>query len=305
MLSLQQFRVLLAVREHGSLTKAAEALRYGVPTLTHHLQALEAHLGTKLIESDRNGTRLTSIGVFFADQITPVLGNLDRAERDVADLRDAGLTTLRIGTFASLGSRLLPDAIAMIQARSPVRIEVIEAEPTDVVRMLRAHEVHAGLIFDTSADPSFATSDLVLETLLSEPYQVMVARNSEWASLECLDFAELADVDWIRSRSEDEASDRVLRRVYHSVGLQVRDLIRSDDLYMIHGLVEKGLGLALSTTAMTDAGFEVVLRPTVQELGERRVSFATRNEERPQAISWLGEALRMTAVQRSASGAER
>lgn len=295
-MSLQQFRVLLAVREHGSLTKAADALQYGVPTLTHHLQGLEAHLGAKLIESDRTGTRLTPIGAFFADQITPVLRSIDRAEQDVADVRDAGLTTLRIGTFASLGSRLLPEAISALQARSAVRIEVVEAEPTDVVRMLRANEVHAGLIFDTSDEPAFIAPDLVLETLLSEPYQVMISRHSDWAARERLDFTDLHDVAWIRSRSDDEASDRVLRRVYQTTGHPVRELIRTDDLYMIHGLVQEGLGLALTTVAMTDTDFDVTLRPTVQDLGERRVSFARRNDARSPAISWLGEALREAAI---------
>lgn len=300
MISLQQFRVLLAVREHGSLTRAAETLHYGVPTLTHHLQGLEAHLDAKLVESDRNGTRLTPIGVFFAEQIEPLLAKLERAERDVAELRDAGLATLRIGTFASVGSRLLPDAIAAIQERSRVRFAVIEAEPTDVVRMLRGGEIDAGLIFDATADPAFTTPDLILETVLSEPYQVMVARDSEWASRESLDFSDLADVSWLQSRSGDEASDRVLRRVCHGAGHPVRELIRTDDLYMIHGLVERGLGLALSTTVMTDTDFAVELRPAVQDLGERRVYLASRNEARPAAVDWLAEAVRAAALTRAA-----
>ncbi|MFB7843918.1 LysR family transcriptional regulator [Microbacterium sp. NPDC056052] len=299
MISLQQFRVLLAVREHGSLTKAAEALHYGVPTLTHHLQGLEAHLGAKLVESDRNGTRLTPIGAFFAEQVAPILTKLERAERDVAELKDAGLAMLRIGTFASVGSRLLPDAIAAIQERSRVRIAVIEAEPTDVVRMLRADEIDAGLIFDATADPAFTAPDLVLETVLSEPYQVMVAKGSEWAARERVDFSDLADASWLQSRSGDEASDRVLRRVCHGAGYPVRELIRTDDLYMIHGLVERGLALALSTTVMTDTDFEVVLRPAVQDLGERRVYLASRREARPAAVDWLAEAVRAAALARA------
>ena len=201
MMTLQQFRVLLAVREAGSLTRAADALHYGVPTVTHHLRGLEAHLRVRLVEPSRSGTRLTPLGESFAEEIALVLARIDRAEQTVADQRDAGVVTLRVGTFASIGSRLLPAAIAQLQQRTSVRVEVIEAEPTDVVRMIRSGEVHAGLIYDVSDEPAFVAPDLTLETLIAEPYRVMVARDSEWAGREFVDFTELSEVAWVCSRS--------------------------------------------------------------------------------------------------------
>lgn len=145
-MNLQQFRVLLAVREHGSLTGAAKALQYGVPTVTHHLRNLESHLGARLVDRGRRGTSLTPLGESFAADIAQVVARIDRAEQVVADQRDAGVVTLRVGTFASMGSRLLPAAIAALQKRTSVRVEVVEGEPTEVVRMLRSGEVHAGLL---------------------------------------------------------------------------------------------------------------------------------------------------------------
>lgn len=302
MMNLQQFRVLLAVREHGSLTRAAEALHHGVPTVTHHLRGLESHLRVRLVERSRSGTRLTPIGAAFAEEVEQILGRLERAEQAVADQRDAGLATLRVGTFASIGSRLLPAAIAELQQRTSVRVEVVEAEPTEVVRLLRAGEVHAGLIYDASAEPAFEVPDLALETLLSEPYRVMVAHDSVWARHDTLDFAQLADAAWLCSRSDDEASDRVLRRVCNAAGHPVRELMRTDDLYMIHGLVAEGLGCALTTAMAVDTDFDVVLRPTVQDLGERRVVFVTRRHRIPPVVHWLGEALQRIVAERDGRG---
>ena len=287
----QQFRVLLAVREHGSLTGAAKALQYGVPTVTHHLRNLESHLGARLVDRGRRGTSLTPLGESFAADIAQVVARIDRAEQVVADQRDAGVVTLRVGTFASMRSRLLPAAIAALQKRTSVRVEVVEGEPTEVVRMLRSGEVHAGLIYDVSVEPAFDAPDLVLQRLLTEPYGVMVARDSEWAARESIDFAELREVPWVFSRSNDEASDRVLRRVGQSLGYTVRELMRTDDLYMIQGLVAEGLGFALSTNAAIDPDFDVVLRPAVQDLGERHVSYVTRRCAAPPAAGWLAEIL--------------
>ncbi|MEB4613102.1 LysR family transcriptional regulator, partial [Leucobacter sp. M11] len=299
MMSLQQFRVLLAIREHGSLTRAAEALSYGVPTVTHHLRALEEHLRVRLVDRDRRGARLTPLGAAFAAEIAPVLTRIDRAERAVADQRDAGVVTLRIGTFSSIGSRLLPAAIARLQQRTSVRVEVEEAEPTEVLRMLRAGEVHAGLIYDVSDELALAVPDIERSTLLSEPYRVMVSRSGPLARQEELDFAELAEVAWVCSRDPEEASDQVLRRVCHSLGYPVREVMRTDDLMMIHGLVAEGLGCALTTAAAVDADFDVELRPAKQDLGERRVSFVTRRGPVPPAVRWLGELLRTIAEERT------
>ncbi len=300
MMSLQQFRVLLAIREHGSLTRAADVLQYGVPTVTHHLRALEAHLQVQLVERDRRGARLTPLGAAFAEDIAPVLTRIDRAERAVAEQRDAGVVTLRVGTFSSIGSRLMPAAIARLQQRTSVRVEVVEAEPIEVLRLLQAREVQAGLIYDVSDELALTVPDIERTRLLSEPYRVMVARRGPLAGQDTLDFAQLAEVAWVCSRNPDEASDRVLRRVYHSLGLPVREVMRTDDLTMIHGLVEEGLGCALTTVAAVDADFEVELKPALQDLGERRVSFVTRRGQVPPAVRWLGEILRDLAVERVA-----
>lgn len=298
MLSLQQFRVLLAVRDCGSLTQAASTLHYGVPTVAHHLSALESHLQVRLVDRERSGAKLTPLGLEFARDVEQILDQLVRAEQLVAERRDAGVVTLRVGTFASIGSRLLPSAVADLAQHSSVRVEVIEAEPTEVVRMLRSGEVHAGLIYDFSGEPAFVSPDLQLQPLLREPYRVMLAGSSPLAEQEVLDFAELEDVSWVCSRSDDEASDRVLRRVCHSVGHDVRELMRTDDLYMIHGLVAEGLGFALSTAAAVDTDFDVVLRPALQDLGEQHVSYVTARRGVPPAARWLGEALEKSASRR-------
>lgn len=303
MMNLQQFRVLLAIRDEGSLNQAAEVLGHGVPTVTHHLRTLESHLRIRLVDRQRNGTRLTPLGESFAAEIEPVLGRIDRAEALVRAQRDAGVVSLRIGSFSSIGSRLLPAAIAELQQRTSVQVEVVEAEPSEVVRMLHAGEVHAGLIYDIPELPEFAGPDLNLRTLLDEPYRVMVARDGELASHEVLDFEEMADIAWVCSRNESEASVRVLRRVHRSLGLEVRELMRSDDLYMIHGLVAEGLGCALTTEVAVDTDFDVVLRPAKQDLGQRRVSFVSRSGPTPAAVGWLGEILGSVAAERGAASA--
>ncbi len=287
MLQPQQLRVLVAIQAHGSLTGAARALGFGVPTIAHHLAALERHFKIQLVERDRRGARLTALGLVFVAEAEEILIRLDQAERLVTTQRDLGLSTIRVGTFASIGSQLLPHAIRLLRATMHVQVEIVEAEPTDVVGLLHSGELHAGLIYDSADDPAFATPDLELTVLLEEHYRVLVSSDDPCAALPEIDLADLADADWICSRDDNQTSNRVLRHACQSVGFQPRVLMRTDDLNMIHGLVAEGLGCTLTTQAAVDTRFAVEIRPTVQDLGLRRTSFVRRGTVVPRAVDEL------------------
>jgi DNA-binding transcriptional LysR family regulator len=277
MMQPQQLRVLVAVHEHGSLSRAARALDYGVPTIAHHITALERHLQVQLVDRDRRGARLTPLGRVLVSEASEILARLDQAEQLVVTQRDRGLATIRIGTFASLGSQVLPRAVRLLRERATVQVEVVEAEPTEVVQLLQAGELNAGLIYDSVDDPAFTGPDLTIQVLLEERYEILLSRISPLAEQTRIDMADLAEADWICSRDPNETSDRVLRRVCHLLDFEPRVLMRTDDLSMIHGLVAENLGCTLTTRAALDTRFAVEVRPTVQDLGLRRTSFVRRN----------------------------
>ncbi|MFF2389435.1 LysR family transcriptional regulator [Agromyces sp. NPDC058104] len=290
MISLQQLRVILAVRANGSLTKAANALHYGVPTVTHHLDALESRLGARLVERTPRGARLTPIGELLAEEGEQILARVAHAERLVATYRDAGAMTLVVGTFPSIGSRLLPEAIRALRESMHVEVELVEGEPTELVRMLGEGALHAAIIYDLEGDPAFDAPDLESTLLMSEPFHVLVGARSPLARLDELDLGELGR-NWIGSRNDDEASQRVLRRASAALGQELHVFTRTDDLNMIHGLVAADLAVALTVPSTLVPGFGVVARPSVQELGMRRLAFVTRGDGQPPALARLREIL--------------
>lgn len=280
----QQLRVLVAIRDRGSLTAAAESLGYGVPTIAHHLTSLERHFETRLVERGRRGARLTPLGAVLVEEAVQILARLEQTERLVTIQRDQGLATIRVGTFASMGSRLLPRAIRELRSRMPVQVEVVEAEPTAVMQLLLAGEIHAGLIYDSADDPVFTSPDLQLHVVLEERYRVLLAASSPHADTDAIDIAELAHADWIGSRHESETSDRVLRRAGRSLGFEPRVLMRTDDLNMIHGLVAEGLACTVIAPSAVDSRFAVRALPAVQELDLRRTLFVRPTTASPRAV---------------------
>jgi DNA-binding transcriptional LysR family regulator len=61
-LELRHLRVVCAIAETGSLTKAAAQLGLAQPALTAQLQRIERALGGPLFERDRRGARPTALG---------------------------------------------------------------------------------------------------------------------------------------------------------------------------------------------------------------------------------------------------
>ena len=146
MLELRQLTVLQAIARAGSLAGAARVLHHSQPTVAHHLAALESHLGVDLVNRTTRGATLTDLGQLFLSHAEAVLDRLGSAEAEVKALARHGVATLRIGTFPTAGAHVLPRAVAALEVRTGVRVELHEAEPPEPDRpaararaALRAH----------------------------------------------------------------------------------------------------------------------------------------------------------------------
>lgn len=306
MIDVRQLTTLLAIRDAGSLTAAAAELRVSVPTVAHHLDALEAVLQATLVQRSKRGSALTPIGEAVASDAERLVNELQRTEQMVADLRDAGLSRLRIGTFPSIGSRLLPAAIRDLHELHRVRVEVVEGEPAQLIAQVQAGDIHAALVYDLASDPALDSAELNATPLLEEDFVVMLSSSSPLAERELLDFSDLESVSWVVSHDDDEASNRVLRRACRAAGYELRPLVHTDDLNMIHGFVSTGLGLALMTASALDLNYAVTTRQAVQPLGSRRTSFVTRRGRTAPVIRQLGSLLEAQVfAETAATGALR
>jgi LysR family transcriptional regulator for metE and metH len=119
-LQLSHYRVVQAVRIHGTVSAAAQALGLTQPALSHQIAEAERRLGSKLFARVGRRLRLTSAGEFLAASADTILMEAGLAESTLMGKADTEPgEVIRIGTFAYNSYRWLPSFLQQIQQQWP------------------------------------------------------------------------------------------------------------------------------------------------------------------------------------------
>ena len=119
-LQLSHYRVVQAVRIHGTVSAAAQALGLTQPALSHQIAEAERRLGIKLFARVGRRLRLTSAGDLLATSADTILTEAGLAESTL--MGNVGATpgeVIRIGTFAYNSYRWLPLFLKQLQQQWP------------------------------------------------------------------------------------------------------------------------------------------------------------------------------------------
>src|ERR1700744_4360261 len=112
MLNLARLRVLCEVVERGSFSAAAESLSYTQSAVSQAIARLEAETGAPLVIRGRRGVTPTPAGAALVKGAERIFEEVRAAEADVAAVMGVRSGRLRVGSFPSGGSTLMPLAVA-------------------------------------------------------------------------------------------------------------------------------------------------------------------------------------------------
>lgn len=130
-IDLRLIRYAAALAEHGSFTRAAEALGIAQPTLSRGIRDLERDVGLPLFTRHRHGTEATDFGYLFLQQAAAVSAQLTDLEREVALAKGLYKGELAVGFGPYAAELLLPHALPRFVSAHPavhVRIQVDSLE---------------------------------------------------------------------------------------------------------------------------------------------------------------------------------
>ena len=176
MYSLQRLRLLREVSLRGSLAAAAEALGYNPSSVSHQLKALEAEVGTLLLEPVGRGVRLTEAAKVLVTHTEAVIGELEAAEAELAALSRTVRGTLRVAAFQTALHTIVPPAVARLQDRHP-ELEILTAhiDAEEGIPALLAHDFDLVLQEDYPSQPSRQSPGVQIETLGTDPLHLITA----------------------------------------------------------------------------------------------------------------------------------
>jgi len=128
-LEIRHLKLVAAIAETGSVTRAGNRLHLTQSALSHQLRDAEEQLGVQLFERSSGKMTLTSAGERLLQSARCVLAELDRAELDIQKNGASAKGLIRISTQCSTVYHWFPSRLIAFQQRCPeVEVQlVIEA----------------------------------------------------------------------------------------------------------------------------------------------------------------------------------
>ncbi|TLQ44222.1 LysR family transcriptional regulator [Streptomyces marianii] len=242
MIEARHLRVLRAVAATGSFSAAARELGCTQPAVSQQMKALEASAGTPLLVRTGREMRLTQAGEALVRHAAGILAGLTAAEEEVAAIAGLRAGRVRLVSFSSGSSTLVPAALAALRAAHPgTRVSLVEAEPPRSEEMLREGDCDVALAFRYGAGGT-EWADLVVRPLLSDRLVGLVPEGHRLADAGSVSIADLADEPWIAGCPRCR---RQLVAVCEDSGFTPRIDFATDDYPAVVGLVGAGLGVAV------------------------------------------------------------
>lgn len=292
MIEARHLRVLRAVAATGSFSAAARELGCTQPAVSQQMKALEASAGTPLLIRTGREMRLTQAGEALVRHAAGILAGLTAAEEEVAAIAGLRAGRVRLVSFPSGSSTLVPSALAALRAAHPgTRVSLVDAEPPRSVEMLREGDCDIALAFryGTTGAEREDWADLVVRPLLDDRLVGLVPEGHRLAGSGTVGIAELAEEPWIAGCPRCR---RQLVEVCEESGFTPRIDFATDDYPAVMGLVGAGLGVAVlpelaietmrpkgvSTVAVEPAVVRGIVALTLPDLAQVPAVAATLDE---------------------------
>lgn len=244
---MRHFRLVEAIAQAGSITKAATALGVSQPALTAQLQRIERRVGGPLFLRDRNGSHPTALGEVVLAHAKAVLATVNELDRSVRRQRSGSPTVTRVaatpGTITSEMTTLVPAVLPSTTVDLTVtgdrdhQLELLADGRLELVVCQEApgHEIRL-------------LATLTKALVATEPLFVGVAADSALATHEEIPLPAVAASRWYTAALTDDWFAGYVRDVCLHHGVPTPEL-QSLDLEIAAELAAMGTGVMLLQAA--------------------------------------------------------
>ncbi|MEM9266497.1 MAG: LysR family transcriptional regulator [Cyanobacteria bacterium P01_F01_bin.13] len=190
-MNISQLKVLVAICQCGSFSDAALQLEMSQSAVSRAIASLENELSIPLLVRGRMGAKLTTVGERVIVHAQQILELREAIEYDVNFEKALYNSRLRIASFRSAATHLLPPKIAQFQRSYPrVEVSLDEFDPAGVEQALRSGDADLGLL------PLPRSDDFTTWEIARDEYVVLLPK-SENATPKAITWDELSNRSFI------------------------------------------------------------------------------------------------------------
>lgn len=172
-MNIPQLRVLMTIAECGSFSDAAIQLEMSQSAVSRAIASLENELAVPLLVRGRLGAKLTPIGERVVVHAQQIVDLREAIEYEVNLEKALYNSRLRIASFRSASTHILPPKIAQFQRTYPrVEVSLDEFDPAGVEQALRAGDADLGLL------PLPRSEDFHTWEILRDEYIVLLPKTT-------------------------------------------------------------------------------------------------------------------------------
>jgi len=179
-LEIRDLRLVQAIAEEGTMTRAGARLHITQSALSHQLTQLEAVLGVSLFHRAPRGMTLTSAGEELLECALQVLADLKRAEDRIKAAGNFERGVLRIATECYTCYHWLPARIKEYHERFPdVEVRIVAEATRNPVPALLAGDLEVAITSHRPLQPSLAVRELFDDELVAilPPQHALASRS--------------------------------------------------------------------------------------------------------------------------------
>jgi DNA-binding transcriptional LysR family regulator len=209
-LKLRQLSLLQSIDRHRTLNRVAAEMNLSQPAITKALHEVEDIFGARLFERSSRGLAPTGAGLAVLRYAQRWLADLESTTQVLAAIGAGHGGRVRLGITTQVPQALLSAAIEHLTGQTPrVSVSIAEGTTDQLVGRMNERELDCAIGRSYEGDAQDIVQEVIYE---QEPCLVVGARSAKRLSRGPLDWAKLAQLDWILP-----PPNTPMRRLYNTI----------------------------------------------------------------------------------------
>lgn len=260
-MDLKQLEYFVAVVDLGGFSHASRLLRVAQPAISRQVRGLEVELRQNLLLRNGRGAVPTEAGKRLLDHARSILLQVERARREVDEVKGAPIGHVAIGLPPTLALVLTAPIVREFRRRYPkATVSIVEGLSVNILEWVVVGRADVGVLYNPAPSPAVELLPLLEEELC------LIGPRTSRRKAAAVRLRELPDYPLIIP-SRPHAIRTLVEDRLAALGLRPQVALEIDAIGAILELVAEGQGYAvLSPRALQSAEVErkLVARPVVQ-----------------------------------------